>query len=119
MGKLLHQGKYDCKKTGASLVLVREDQSSKWCVDCGRYNGNLGSRRIFKCGNTSKRKVQRALGSLQEKLQTKVRKIERASLKHDAVCIVGSLKARKFARIATRICGGNTIGYSFNICDSF
>ncbi len=35
-----------------------------------------------------------------------VRKIERTSLKHDAVCIVGSLKARKFARITTRICEG-------------
>ena len=52
-GQLLQKLKYDCKNSGARLELVREDRSSKWCVGCGRYNGNLGRRRIFKCGNAT------------------------------------------------------------------
>ena len=51
-GGLWQQCMFDCKRTGCDLRDVREDRSSTWCRYCGRYNGNLGARRIFKCGNS-------------------------------------------------------------------
>jgi transposase len=50
-GALKKQLQYDCGVSGACLELVREDRSSRWCVGCGKYNGNLGGGRTFKCGN--------------------------------------------------------------------
>jgi hypothetical protein len=52
-GALRRQLKFDCGRTGCQLRLVREDRSSSWCTYCGRYNGNLGSSRTFKCGNAN------------------------------------------------------------------
>jgi hypothetical protein len=50
-GALRRQVVFDCGRTGCQLRYVREDRSSSWCTYCGRYNGNLGASRTFKCGN--------------------------------------------------------------------
>ena len=51
-GKLLTDLRRACYCSGAHLEVVREDQSSKWCVSYTRFNGNLGRSRRFKCGNS-------------------------------------------------------------------
>ena len=51
-GLLRKKLKFDCARTGCMLVEVREDRTSKWCHCCGKYNGNLGGGRTFKCGNS-------------------------------------------------------------------
>ncbi len=52
-GRLAEACARECTASGAQLEFVREDCTSKWCVGCGKYNGNLGRRRVFKCGNSN------------------------------------------------------------------
>ena len=42
-----------CERVGSTLVVCSEEYTSKTCGKCGELNDNLGSLKVFKCGNTN------------------------------------------------------------------
>jgi putative transposase len=42
---------YKAKQRGRNVILCKEHYTSKCCGNCGTINQNLGSKKIFNCGN--------------------------------------------------------------------